>query len=132
MDTLNDTKIKLTNEEIEIGGMINPPNSAPGNDQAEIVTPDTNTVRRYRTITLMPHDKRPNVSKLIGINKIRSSGATRSIRRLNTKPANNNDCHPPEISSAENVCETSHKANVWKRNTRSKYFIDSLWYQVIT
>jgi len=102
-ETANDTRMNDTNEEKAISGSTNPANDAPGNVQAVTFTPLTKKVKRYKTITLINHESNPNVRRFIGIKSIFRSGATNSIRRLNTKPASKSTGHPPLIWSAGSI-----------------------------
>jgi hypothetical protein len=108
IERLNDTKIKEIKEEKAIWGMTKPAISIPGNVHAVTLTPETNIVRRYRTITFINQESKPNVSKLIGINRIRSRGATSSMSKLNTSPARSSTGHPPLMLSAGSICDTNH------------------------
>ena len=88
---------------MEILGITNPAQDAPGYVHSWIVTPDTKMVSKNNTMTLINQDKRPNVMRFIGMKSIFKMGVIRSMRRLNTRPANIRTCHPPDMVSAGRI-----------------------------
>src|SRR3989338_782293 len=78
-------------------------------------------------MTLMVHDSRPNVKRLMWRKRIFKIGATSNIRSARSIPASRSTCHPPVIDNAGKISDTSHREKLLKRNTRSRYFMGSLY-----